>query len=262
MPSLVTYPTKVHPGRSHYRCYVTKTQIEGLAGSQLYFVRYIGRPVLFVFAIPSSVHTIAMALLGLAPEIVHHISNDLDYASKVALRLSCWELYCKLEPPTNRYSMADLLEIEQWPAYNGAKSMPLECQQPGGHRDFFACHLCLKIRSADNFANAMMKSKRGKLGRGTISERSKRFCIQCGVGHGQYHRGTYIQFGGAAQSHGFVCWGCGLFTSIAHCTETQIAKRRCRVCWCRTHRDDTTSLSPTRDLNAITTYRRPHTNYC
>jgi hypothetical protein len=44
--------------------------------------------------------------------------------------------------------------------------MPLKYKQPSGQRDFFACHLCLKIRSADRFANTMMKSKRGKLGQG------------------------------------------------------------------------------------------------
>jgi hypothetical protein len=116
--------------------------------------------------------------------------------------------------------------VEEGPAYTPV----------GGHRDFFACYLCLKIRSADNFTNTMMKSKRGKLGQGTLAERSKRFCIQCGVSYGQYRPGTYIQFGGAAQSYGFVCWGCGIFWSIGHCTEAQIATRRCPVCWSRSAR--------------------------
>lgn len=87
-------------------------------------------------------------------------------------------------------------EIEQWPECNGAKSMPLECRQPVGQLHFFACHLCLKIRSADIFANAMMKGKRGKLDQGTVAEMSTRFCLPCGVKYGKYQVGTYLQYGG------------------------------------------------------------------
>lgn len=76
----------------------------------------------------------------------------------------------------NGYSMADLLEIEQWLKYNGPKFLPLEHWQRDGWIDFFACHLCLKILSADKLANAMMKGKRGKLGEGNIDEITKRFC--------------------------------------------------------------------------------------
>jgi hypothetical protein len=143
-----------------------------------------------------------MALPSLPAELIDQISNKMSYGSRLALKLSCRELLEKTGLPTKRYSMADLLEIEQWPEYNGAKSMPLESKQPSGQRDVFACHLCLKIRSADNFANAMMKSKRGKLGQGTVGERSERFCIQCGVKCRIYWAGTYVHFGGG----GSVAW--------------------------------------------------------
>jgi hypothetical protein len=182
-------------------------------------------------------NTRAIALPGLPSELIDQISNNMSYGSRLALKLPCRELLGKTGLPTKRYSMADLLEIEQWPEYNRAKSMPLESKQPSGQRDFFACHLCLKIRSADNFANTIMKSKRGKLGQGTVGERSERFCIQCGVKYGIYRAGTYIHFGGAAQSHGFVCWGCGIFEDIGYCTEAQIVKRRYPVCWSRTSKE-------------------------
>jgi hypothetical protein len=37
--------------------------------------------------------------------------------------------------------LADLVEIEQWPEYNGAKFMPTECRQPSGQPEFFASYL-------------------------------------------------------------------------------------------------------------------------
>jgi hypothetical protein len=125
----------------------------------------------------------AAALPAWPSELIHEISNYMSYGSRLALQLSCRELFAKTDRPdrpTKGYSMADLLEIEQWPEYNGAKIMPPELKQPVGQRDFFACHLCLKIRSADRFANAMMKGKRGKLGQGTVVERSKRFVYRAG----------------------------------------------------------------------------------
>jgi hypothetical protein len=44
-------------------------------------------------------------------------------------------LFAKTERPNRPikdYSLADLVEIEQWPEYNGAKFMPPECRQPSG----------------------------------------------------------------------------------------------------------------------------------
>jgi hypothetical protein len=182
----------------------------------------------------------AVALPDLPSELIHEISNHMSYGSRLALQLSCSELFAKADRPTRPtkdYSMADLLEIEQWPEYNRAKLMPPECQQPVGQLDFFACHLCLKIRSADRFANAMMKGKRGKLGQGTVEERSKRFCIPCGTKYRRYQRGTYLQFGGPSAWHGFVCRGCGKFEVTEYCSKAQVAGRKCTVCWDRSHNE-------------------------
>jgi len=125
--------------------------------------------------------------------------------------------------------MADLLEIERWPEYNAPEYEPPESKQPD-LQDFFACRLCLKIRSACKFSNAMMKGKRGKLGTGTVTDRSQRFCIPCGIAHGIYQRGTYLQFGGAVGGYGFVCRGCGKFELTRYGCETQAAKRTCAAC--------------------------------
>ncbi|KAH8797254.1 hypothetical protein F5884DRAFT_687977 [Xylogone sp. PMI_703] len=181
----------------------------------------------------------AVALPDLPAELIHEISNYMSYGSRLALQLSCRELFAKTNRPnrpTKGYNMADLLEIEQWREYNGARFMPPERKQSVGQRDFFACYLCLKICSADRFANAMMKGKRGKLGQGTVRERSKRFCIQCGIKHGRYQAGTYLQFGGWSAWYEFVCRGCGKLEVTRYCSEAQVAERRCTVCWDRTHK--------------------------
>ncbi|KFY98159.1 hypothetical protein V498_01625 [Pseudogymnoascus sp. VKM F-4517 (FW-2822)] len=94
-----------------------------------------------------------MTLQDLPPEILNEIANSLSYGSQLALKLSCRGLFAKIDAvnaracsdlatsPTKSYSMADLLEIEQWPEYNAAKFMPDEAKQPMGQRDFFACHI-------------------------------------------------------------------------------------------------------------------------
>ena len=181
-----------------------------------------------------------MTLLDLPPEILQAISSCISYGSQLALKLSCRRPFAIVDDanphactdqttsPNKSYSMADLVEIEQWPEYNAAKFMPAEARQPMGQRDFFACHICLKILSADRFSNAMMKGKRGKLG-GTLLERSKRFCIQCEIVHGRYPPGTYLHFGGASGRYGLLCRPCGRFET-GQCSEIQIAERRCDVC--------------------------------
>ncbi|EEQ33489.1 conserved hypothetical protein [Microsporum canis CBS 113480] len=109
------------------------------------------------------------------------------------------------------YGIEDLVEIEMWPAYNAAGHRLHGLTQPVPGYDFFACSLCLKIRSASYFSNAMMKSKRGKLGTGSIEQRSRRYCIPCGVSHGHYGREAIIRYGGAGGGFGSVCHKCGKF---------------------------------------------------
>ena len=112
------------------------------------------------------------------------------------------------------YTIVDLLEIEHWPVYNGAKTQERGMQQPFRGHDFFACSICLRIRSAGKFSNAMMRGKRGKLGSGSLTDRRKRFCIPCGIAQGRYRKGVTMQFGGAFGAEGKVCNDCGCFTSI------------------------------------------------
>lgn len=68
--------------------------------------------------------------------------------------------------------------------------------QPIAQADFFACHICSKIRSAEYFSNAMMKGRRGKLSNVPSKERNSRFCIPCGMRSDRYIPGVYIQYGG------------------------------------------------------------------
>ena len=122
-----------------------------------------------------------------------------------------------------------------WPAYAGVCSRPDHAKQPIAGHDFFACSLCLKLRSAGKFSNAMMKGKRGKLGSGTVRERRSRFCIPCGVAHHKYQRGTQLQFGGARRGarggYGFVCRGCGKFEEVGYSFErADFSLRICDPC--------------------------------
>lgn len=125
--------------------------------------------------------------------------------------------------------MTDLLEIERWPEYNGAEGKLGHEAQPIAGRDFFACYLCLKIRSATKFSNAMMKGKRGKLGSGTIAERWTRFCIDCGCKKKKFSPGTEFNFGGALGGTGFICFDCSIF--VNKCSyESKAIKRLCDEC--------------------------------
>ncbi|KAF2798027.1 hypothetical protein K505DRAFT_191959, partial [Melanomma pulvis-pyrius CBS 109.77] len=154
----------------------------------------------------------------LPAELLLELQTFLSYASRVALRCTCRDLYNKVEHPTTSslsntraYGMIDLLEIERWPEYHGVEYVSVENKQALDRRDFFACCLCLRIRSAGQFSNAMMRGKRGKLGNGTIADRIGRFCLTCGVTSRRYPLGTRLQFGGASQRQGLVCVTCGRF---------------------------------------------------
>ncbi|KAA8623484.1 hypothetical protein TUN199_06131 [Pyrenophora tritici-repentis] len=172
---------------------------------------------------------VTISLPDLPPELLAEVKTNLSYGSCVALRLTCRELYHKIDDPnqhtrgthsdaltrassiTRNYDMKDLLEIELWPEYNSAYYRPTELKQPIRGLDFFACHICRKIRCTSKFSNAMMKSKRGKLGNGTVAEKAGRFCIPCGIRVGIYKRGDWLQYGGATGSYGFICHRCGTF---------------------------------------------------
>lgn len=187
-------------------------------------------------------------LQGLPADILSEVTSYLGYASHLGLSFTCRDLYIKVEYPNQRqctssaapwppfgakpkgYNMADLLEIEMWPVYDFASYQPSEMSSPVDCLDYFACHLCLKIRSAGKFSNAMMKGKRGKLGMGTILERSQRFCIPCGVTHRRISPGTTIRFGGQFGGYGFVCRRCKRFESKMYGDGGEPARRICGAC--------------------------------
>ena len=195
-------------------------------------------------------HPIVMttsSLPSLPVELLLEIQFNLSYGSCLALQSTCRELYHKIDDPGRRtnvaqtshtnfdkatengYDMRDLLEIEMWPEYNSTRDGPAETRQPIPGVDFFACYLCRKIRCASKFSNAMMKGKRGKLGNGSVAEKSGRFCISCGIRVGIYKRGDWLQYGGALGSCAFVCRNCGSFIPIG-LLYLPIEERVCRGC--------------------------------
>jgi hypothetical protein len=186
---------------------------------------------------------------GLPADVLSCVQDLLSYASRVALRCTCPELRAKVKDPNGAtgkassatnissqpsalpYTMEDLLETELWPEYNGAP------HREGGHHkqlirghDFFACHLCLKIRCASHFSNAMMRSKRGKIGLGNTAYKIGRFCASCGVRSGKYIRGVSFMMGGVQGGYGLVCQTCGRYERVECGFETTLHGALCESC--------------------------------
>jgi hypothetical protein len=171
-------------------------------------------------------------LLDLPTELVQDIQSQLPYASHLALRFTCRDLYFKTDDPnktrkysnadllagkTPKYSMSDLLEIETWPRYNHAAQRPEHLKQAIAGVDFFSCNQCLRIRSAFSFSNAMMKGRygKGRPGEGrpgaglswpTAKNRLRRMCIQCAIEEGTYGENCRLTFGGTQCKYGTVVW--------------------------------------------------------
>lgn len=184
-----------------------------------------------------------ISLLSLPTELIDDVSSYLGYASVLALQLSCRELRAivkdlqhmkgsQLSKSLKPYCITDLLEIELWPCYNSAETREGCLKQAMPTLDYFACHICLKIRSAEYFSNAMMKSRRGKLSPvSTRSEKHKRFCIPCGVTTGKYQKGVQLEFGGCGRGRGIVCFHCGQFDKAGGAEYTTKASQRiCSTC--------------------------------
>jgi hypothetical protein len=182
------------------------------------------------------------SLLSLPIELLRIISHDLDYVSTVALKWTCRYLYRAIQVPgsvpnglegtcSRAYSMTDLLRIERWPCYHLFAAHPDDVfKQPTESHDFFACSICLKIRPARRFTNAMMKGRRGKLSPSLDLEGTTRFCIPCGIKTGRYVRGTSFKFGGRGGDCGFICLACGVFAE-----ETFPMDKTCMGCWSHKH---------------------------
>lgn len=165
----------------------------------------------------------APSISCLSSELTDMILANCDHATSVALSLTSRIMYSKIAPTTRQhYTMTDLLQIELWPCYDGASWAEGRLKQPMVNRDYFACHLCLRIRKATKFSNAMMKGKRGKhcqSGYEKQTSRLTRFCIECGIRSGRYLPGTTFDVGGVSFSshdsigggHGLVCQRCKRF---------------------------------------------------
>jgi hypothetical protein len=181
------------------------------------------------------------SILTLPPELLNQVLEKSDYASRLALQYTSKRLCFLISttPPVGytaaaqnsdtSYNMSDLLQVEKWPCYDLAGKSDGYLKQPLATRDFFACSLCLTIRCASKFSNAMLKGKRGKHSGAASAEkdeRRKRFCINCGVRYGKYPPGTSFDFGGVQISdmeyelgggHGLVCQQCRQFNGLVAC---------------------------------------------
>ncbi len=200
----------------------------------------------------SSTATMSASILTLPPELLSQILENSDYASRLALRYTSKRLYLQTsttfalgstaaQHSNTSYNISDLLQVEKWPCYDLAGQGDGHLRQPLATRDFFACSLCLKIRCASRFSNAMMKGKRGKhsaVASIDKDEKRKRFCIDCGVRYGKYRPGVRFEFGGArigvmehdlGGGHGLVCQQCRQFKRVSGVLRPQ--ERTCRACF-------------------------------
>ncbi|KFY64391.1 hypothetical protein V496_03282 [Pseudogymnoascus sp. VKM F-4515 (FW-2607)] len=109
-------------------------------------------------------------LLSLPLELLYQITDDLSYGTHLALSFTCRELYARLDPNQKAkspklervYDIEGLLEIELWPEFASSHPEPLEKRKPDKD-DFFACCLCLRIRSGWNFATTNMTGDYGNV---------------------------------------------------------------------------------------------------
>lgn len=183
-----------------------------------------------------------MSLLSMPLELLDEITGHLGYSSWLALSLTCRALHARIDNPycTSRgpekslaerlsrsrcpaISTKDLFEIEMWPGYRGETLI-------GFSNDYFACGICIRLRRAKHFTNAMMKGKKGKIGSGTVEQRSRRICMQCCLQLGLITPGTIFRFGGASVlRYGSVCARCRGFEELG-VTVYSVKHRLCSKC--------------------------------
>ena len=101
--------------------------------------------------------TSSAELQNLPLELFYEIVEYLDYAPRLALRLSCRGFHVSMAArlPTapahsrgnqDQYSMSDLLEIEKWPIYHGAAAKEGRHKQPTGTHNYFALRVTFQLR--------------------------------------------------------------------------------------------------------------------
>ena len=162
--------------------------------------------------------------LGALPqEMLLYLAKFLTYASTFALRYSCRTFYNIIKPSEN-LTMADLLDIEKWPWYSAGN---YRFRHTLATLDFFACSLCLRLRSPKEFSNAMMRGAKGKNSPNSSVSAIERFCIPCGIKTNKYPRGTKMHYGGPSvcggHGYGVVCRECGQL-------KPEVNEWRCQTC--------------------------------
>lgn len=173
------------------------------------------------------------SLLTLPSEILCSITNHLSYSSHLALSLTCRELYAKVDTPRQpytlpppsgakdkAYTMADLLEIENWeePGVDSLWDTCLGFRIPQS-TDLFACRICLRLRMATKFVNPQKGYSSWFKYSSTTSHdltehRKERFCIPCGIKRKWYSHGTIFKAMGRPEEHLRVCNECGDFELV------------------------------------------------
>ncbi|OAF54912.1 hypothetical protein VC83_08645 [Pseudogymnoascus destructans] len=171
------------------------------------------------------------SLLSLPSEILYSITNHLSYGSHLALSLTCRELYRRVDAPcqpytlpspsgakSKTYTMADLLEIENWEEPGALWDTYLGFRNPKP-TDLFACRICLCLRVATKFINPQKGYTSWFKYMSTVSldlteHRKERFCIPCGIKRKWYHHGTRFKAMGRPEEHLHVCNECGDFEVV------------------------------------------------
>ena len=177
-------------------------------------------------------------LLALPDDIILLTLHFCDDVSNVALAWTCRKFYSVVSLPP--LGTVDLLQIERWPQFDRAANAENHLKQALAGTDFFACYLCVRLRSASRFSNSMMRGRRGKRPESEIQGsdgRLSRFCIDCGIRYGRYKAGTTLQYGGAwlgistsrGGGHGLVCLRCKQFFRIT-CDSEEMSTRVCSSC--------------------------------
>lgn len=159
------------------------------------------------------------SLLDIPTELKLHIIQNRDALDQVHLKMTC-RTFNELIP---RPAMKQLLKLE----------ISTFAMREG--KDLHACTDCLRLLPRTDFADQMVKGKRGKFG----THREKRFCIQCGInprpGITRYSRGACID----QQGERFViCWHRGKYergdveeeNNIASCKGCQSILRDWKRC--------------------------------
>lgn len=165
------------------------------------------------------------SLPSLPSELLCHISQHLSYASHLALTFTCRELYAKINAPcqpytepTSRktnakpYTMADLIEMENWPEHSTPQSINLELQMPQP-TDLFACRICMCLRPASKFycPNKAYVGYAEELCTHIMRFNHERFCIPCGIKRGWHCHGIQFKVMGQLAMYLLVCNECSDF---------------------------------------------------